>query len=70
MMVKELKSAEFRQQIVPKMWCGVGYGSVGVLEMSSDRGRGGSRERLRLEDDLVERVAWMVKSLRRYLGLE
>lgn len=39
----------------------VAYGSVGNLDMSSDRGR----ESLRSKDDRLEE---MVKSSRRYLG--
>jgi len=34
--------------------------------MRSDRGR----ERMRQDDDRVERVGWMVKTSRRYVGWE
>ena len=30
----------------------------------------GGRERVRQDDDRVEHVGWMVKSLRRYVGRE
>ena len=62
-----------------KKWCRVlvvgqsknvvkdhGCGSVGEHEMRSDRGR----ERVRQDDNRVERVGWMVKSWRRYVGWE
>jgi len=47
-----------------KKWCGVQVlwsdisGLVGEHEMRSDRGR----ERMRQDDDRVERVGWTVKS--------
>jgi len=30
------ESVEFKRQIVPKMWCAAGYGSVGEPEKSSE----------------------------------
>jgi len=53
------KKCGVQWQVIPKMRCSDGYGTVGELEMRNDWGQ----ERSRQEDDLVERVCWMVKSL-------
>jgi len=53
-------------KVILKTWRSDGYGSVGEHEMRSDRGR----EMVRQDDDRVERVDWMVKSSRSYVGWE
>ena len=58
---------EFRWQVIPETHCSDECGSFGEREMRSDRG---SRIRMREDDDRVERVGWMVKSSRRYVGWE
>ena len=52
---------EFWWRVIPETWCSDGYGSVGEYELGSNR----VRETMREKDDLLERVGWMVKSLRR-----
>ena len=49
---------------LPELRCSVEYGSVGELEAISDWGR----ERVRYEDERVDRDGWMVKSSRRYFA--
>jgi len=38
MMLEVTKRLEFRWQVISKMWCSDGYGSVGEREIGSDRG--------------------------------
>jgi len=56
---KNRKRVEFRRQIVPETWCSVGNCSVNLRCVVT-----GGLERVRMENDRVERVGWMVNSSR------
>ena len=60
-MVRSLGGRSFQR-------CGaaIDMARLGKMRMRSDRGR----ERVRHDDDRVERVGWMTKSARRYVGWE
>jgi len=49
-------SVKFRRQIISKMWCCAGYGSVVKLKQNSDW----ESKRLKQNEDRVQRIGWLV----------
>ena len=72
--LEERKGAQLTWQIIYKMWYSDGYGSIGVLELSSDRRSGWdltavySRIAGRLGGEILAKVIWL-EVLQRIVGL-